>query len=229
MATHKSQVISTLGECMAAMARYAGGAVPASTDTRYDYWVRSIQLGQEDAAKRGFWGRLLTKTTLTITANQETADLPNNFHKRNGIYVLEVNGVDWNAKNNENDQVLHVEVDPEDAHWLVRFVGSTPTQNATGNLWYFFNPPLPEAEADPLFLDGEMIMFYALKEHFRQSRQPGSMDDARIEYENRFSELLALEVLPTPQELISYKPYYRHINHPRNENIYYNRSRRSRR
>jgi hypothetical protein len=229
MATSKSQTISTLGECLQAMARYAGGSVPATTDTKYDDWVRSIQLGQEDAAKRGFWGRLLTKDDLAITANADTALLPDDFHKRNGIFVLEVDGEDWNDPANESGQVLHVETRPADAKWLVRFTGYTPTASATGTLWYFYNPPVPEDESDPLYLDGEMIMFYALTEHFRAKKQFGSLDDARLEYNNRFSELIGLEMLPSPHELLSWKPFNTYLNHPRTENIYYSRTRRSRR
>lgn len=228
MASNKSQVISTLGECLSLMARYAGGSVPASTDNQYAHWVRAIQLGQEDAAKRGFWGRLLTKSTLSITA-AETAVLPDNFHKRNGIYVLNVGDEDWNNPANADGQKLHVEMRSSDGKWIVRFIGYTPTASATGTLWYFYNPPLPTAESDPLYLDGEMIMFYALTEYFRSKKQLGSMDDARIEYNNRFQELIGLEVLPSPGELMNWKSYNQYLNHPRYDNNYYSRSRRSRR
>lgn len=211
------------------MARYAGGSVPATTDTKYSDWVRSIQLGQEDAAKRGFWGRLLTKADLTITEDEETAVLPDDFHKRNGIFVLLVDGVDWNDPKNSADQTLHVEMRLSDGKWIVRFTGFTPTADATGTLWYFYNPPVPEDEDDPLYLDGEMIMFYALIEYFRAKKQFGSLDDARLEYNNRFSELIGLEMLPSPHELLSWKPYNTYLNHSRTENQYYSRSRRSRR
>lgn len=224
-----SAVITTLAECMSAMAPYAGGSVPASTDTAYSEWRRWIQLGQQDAANRGFWRRLLVKGNLTITADAETADLPDDFGKVNGIHALFVGSdpVDWNQNNNTDEQKLFVYLDPTTATWKVRFTGFTPTETTTGELWYFYNPPKPEEESDPLYLDGEMIMFYALKEYFRKARQFGSLDDARIEYENRFSELLSLEVIPSPQELASWAGYYSHRNTTERDYYAGRRSRRS--
>ena len=209
-----SAVITTLGEAMLFMAPHAGGSVPSSTDTAYSDWRRWIQLGQQDAANRGFWRRLLIKGSLSITANSETASLPSDFGKVNGIHALFVgdDDVDWNQANNDDGQKLFVYLDPTTAAWMVRFLGFTPTETTTGDLWYFYNPPKPVSDSDKLYLDGEMIGFYALKEYFRKARQFGSLDDCRIEYENRFSELLSLEVLPSPQELASWGGYYAHRN-----------------
>ena len=134
-----------------------GGSVAASSEPEYDEWVGWLQRGQDDAAKRGFWGRLLAPADLTITAGSNTAVLPDNFHKRNGIYVLNVDGVDWASPNNEADQRLIVYKRPSDGKWIVRF-SETPTSSYTGELWYFYNPPVPEDEADIIYLDGEMIM-----------------------------------------------------------------------
>ncbi len=198
---------------MSWMAPYAGGSVPGSTTSEYSDWRRWIQLGQQDAANRGFWRRLLVPETITITKDVDYIDLPDSFGKVNGIYVLSVNGVDWNAPNNDDGQKLFVYLDPTTATWKCKFLGFTPTTTVDdATLWYFYNPPLPVDESDPLYLDGEMIGFYALKEKFRKDRQFGSLDDARIEYENRFQELLGLEVIPSPQELISWGSYYTHLN-----------------
>lgn len=227
MATNKSQAIETLGECLQAMAVYAGGSVPASTEPEYDEWVGWIQRGQDDSAKRGFWGRLLVPVDLTITANSNIAVLPDNFHKRNGIYVLNVDGDDWASASNEANQRLTVYKRFSDGQWVVRF-SETPTQSYTGELWYFYNPPVPTAEADPLYLDGEMCMFYALKEFYRKSQQPGSLDDARLEYENRFEEGLANEILPTSQELVQWKSYHAHLGQSGDERVRYWRGRHNR-
>lgn len=216
----RAQAINTLGEVLSFMAPYAGGSVPASTSTDYANWVRWVRLGINDAANRGFWRRLLTKTTLAITDGDDTVDLPNNFHKVNGIYVLEVDGVDWAQPANEAGQSLLVTMDPTDGVWQVRF-SEEPTVSATGTLWYFYLPPLPSAEDDPLYLDGEMIGFYALKEYFRQKRQFGSLDDARIEYENRREELLSLEMLPSRQELLSWGDHYTHRGVKHDEKRFY--------
>lgn len=213
---------------MSFMASYAGGSIPVSTETEYGEWRRWIQLGQQDAANRGFWRRLLVPETVTITKDVDYIDLPDSFGKVNGIYVLSVDGVDWNKPNNSDGQKLWVYLDPDTAVWKCKFVGFTPTETVDdATLWYFYNPSLPVDEDDPLYLDGEMIGFYALKEYFRKSRQFGSMDDARIEYENRFAELLNLEVIPSPQELISWASYHSHLNQTWNEkdNYYAGRGR----
>lgn len=215
MSVIQADVINTLGDCMTAMAAYAGGSVPASNDSAYANWKRWIALAQLDAAKRGFWARTLTPYTLTITAGENEVNLPADFFKRNGIYVLNVAGVDWNAKNNALKQRIMVRREfqgttTKTAVWVARF-SVTPTTTTTGELWYFAAPATPTDEADPLLLDGEMVMFGALKEYFRQARQPGSQDDARNEYENRFIENLNLEMLPTPQELMGWESVYDHL------------------
>ena len=211
------------------MAPYAGGSIPATSDVEYANWRRWIQLGQQDAANRGFWRRLLIPTTVTITKDEDTISLPNNFHKVNGLYLLEVNGEDWAQPNNKAGQRLYVYLDPDTATWKCKFLGFTPTETITDAvLWYFYNPPLPMGEEDPIYLDGEMVGFYALKEYFRKARQPGSQDDARIEYENRLQELLALEVLPSRQELASWGSYYRHLGQDTSERQFYTGRGRSR-
>jgi len=222
MSAIQSQIFQNLGDVLTGMARYAGGSIPASNSTAYTDWVTWIQASQDDAAKRGFWGRLLKKATIIITADVDYAVLPADFHKRNGIYVLNVGGEDWNSMGmdvNPSQQRLMVSLEyvpavaPEtvdSTRWVVRFNGFTPTATTTGTLWYFAAPTVPEDETDPLMLDGEMVMFGALKEYFRQARQPGSQDDARLEYENRFNENLNLEMLPSPQEIMSWGSVYDH-------------------
>lgn len=219
------QNLSTLGDVLTAMSAYAGGSVPATTDDAYLQWVGWISDAQEDAAERGFWGRLLTKADLTIAVDGVTATLPTDFHKRNGIYSLTVDDVDWNEANNSAEQKLFVNKNTA-GEWVVRFNGFTPTEAATGTLWYFRHPGILDAEADVLALDGKMCKFGALAEYYRQAGELGSLDDARQEYNNRFEELLGLEMLPSPQELTSWKPYYQHANQNVNEHTYYTRNRR---
>ena len=207
---------------MSFMAPYAGGSIPASTDPDYRVWRRWIQLGQQDAANRGFWRRLLIPVTVTITKDEDTISLPDNFHKVNGLYMLEVNGVDWAEANNKDGQRLYVYMDPDTGAWKCKFLGFTPTETVTdATLWYFYNPPLPVGETDPIYLDGEMVGFYALKEYFRKARQPGSQDDARIEYENRLQELLSFEMLPSKQELARWSSYHQHLGQSASERQYY--------
>jgi hypothetical protein len=149
--------------------------------------------------------------------------LPDDFYKRNGIYVLSVNEVDWNEANNTDNQKLFVNIN-EDGEWQLTFQGFTPTQDATGTLWYFRHPGIPTNLDDVLVLDGKMCAYYALTEYFRQAGELGSLDDARDEYNNRFEENLSLEMLPSPQELLSWKPYGKYANTP-NERVFYSRGR----
>lgn len=221
MATDASGVLLTVQNAMDFMASYLGGAVPDTDDPEYTEWLRWIALGQQDAANRGFWRRLLIPSTLAIEADDVTTTLPDNFHKVNGLYIFEVDGVDWSKPGNTDDMTLYVEMNPTDGTWQVRYLPAGPTTAETANIWYFYNPPIPEDGTDILYLDGEMIAFYAIKEYFRKIKQVGSMDDARIEYENRFRELLNLEMLPSPQELISWSSYYQHKNIGTNEKAFY--------
>jgi hypothetical protein len=215
-------VLLTLLDIQTWMSSYAGGSIPSSGEADHGFWIKWIQLGQQDAANRAFWRRLLTSTTLTIPANTAVITLPTNFHKVNGIHALFVDDIDWNEKNNTAGIKLFPQLNVTTGAWEVRLItDSLPTSEKTGTLWYFFNPPIPVDEGDTIFLDGEMIGFYALKEYFRKARQPGSQDDARNEYENRLLELLSLEVLPTPQELASWMGYKVHLNKKSNDNNYY--------
>jgi hypothetical protein len=223
MSDNKRGVLLTVEDVMNFMAPFAGGSVPALNDEEYLQWLRWIQLGQQDAANRGFWRRLLTKAPLTITADAETTDLPDNFYKVNGIYALFVNGENWAAPNNSPGVQLFVETDPTDGSWRVRWLPTASTSSYTGELWYFYNPSVPEEASDPIILDGEMVGFYALKEYFRRLKQLGSMDDARIEYENRFIELLSLEVMPSLQEMNSLHSYNSYLNVPTNGRQFYGR------
>ena len=212
MSTNAQGVLLTVQDIMDFMASYLGGVVPTTTNTEYTEWLTWIRLGQQDVANRGFWRRLLTPATLVITANAVFTPLPTNFHKVNGIYTFFVDGVDWSKPNNRDGMTLFVQMNATTGAWEVRYLPAGPTSETTGVCWYFFNPPIVAAGTDIVFLDGEMIAFYAIKEYFRKLKQFGSMDDARIEYENRFRELLNLETLPSPQELKSWTSYQTHRN-----------------
>lgn len=223
MSTNVRAILTTLGEVMSFMAPYAGGSVPSETDQEYGNWIRWIQLGQQDAANRYFWRRLLIPVRdITITKDVDYIDLPENFYKVNGLYILSVDGVDWTAPNNEDNQRCYVYLDPDTATWKCKFLGFTPTETTTNTvMWYYYNPPRPDTPNDKIYLDGEMIGFYALKEHFRKARQPGSQDDARIEYENRVLELGSLEAIPSKQELLSWGNFNTYLGQNPNEKRFY--------
>lgn len=218
------QTLNNLGDVLSWMGRYAGGSVPQELDTQYGEWVSWIGEGQEDAAERGFWSRLLTKVDLDITTDEDTVVLPDDFHKRNGIYVLNVDGDDWAEPFNKVDQTLFVNKN-EDGEWVLNFRGFTPTEDASGELWYFRHPGVVTETDDILILDGKMCGYYALTEYFRQAGELGSLDDARAEYNNRFEENLGLEMLPSKQELLSWKNYYSYRGQPSSEKAFYSRGR----
>lgn len=221
MATNRQQMLSTLGEVLQAVASWAGGSVPATQDREYQNWISWANQAQEDAATRGFWSRLLAHTELEITTGDDTVDLPDNFHKRNGIFMLLVDGTDWSDNTVQNDQGLFVNLNPVTGVWQVRFLGYVPTADATGELWYYYLPPKLVLPSDPIFLDGKMLAYYILAEYYRQAERLGSLDDARAEYNNRFIELLNLEQLPTRQDLVSFTSHYGARGQSPSESEYY--------
>lgn len=207
MSTNSRNAITTVQGILEYVSSFVGGAIPDTDTDEYAEIIRWIQLGQQDMANRGFWRRLLTKADLSIVTDAETTNLPDNFYKVNGIYALFVDDVDWNEAGNEDEIRIFVETNPTTGAWRIRWLPDPPTASSTGELWYFYNPPIIAEAADYIILDGEAIGFYVLKEYYRKLKQFGSLDDARIEYENRVNNLLSLEMLPSKQELSSFKSF----------------------
>lgn len=203
-------IIDTLGDALEAMAPFAGGSVPADTSTEWDEWVRWIQMKQEEYAKRGFWRACLTREELALVEDDETVLLPERFHKSNGLYMFIVDDVDWNDYPNSSEQTIFVETvndatSSDFKRWRARFgTAVTATDEDNGAVvWYFSIPPTPNAVADKLLLPGDMIVYGALSEYFRQANQEGSQDDARNEAENRFQEYLGIDVIPDKSDLLT--------------------------
>lgn len=184
------------------MATFAGGTVPLSGEEEYDQWVGWIKQKQEEYAVRGFWRRLLTREEIII--NGETTVLPDRFHKPNGLYILDVDGVNYA---DEDAPLVSVEMigDTEDedfGKWQMRFKEPLTSQK-TAVLWYFAAPPVPTESTDKLLLPGDMIMYAALGEYFRSIGMDGSQDKAEQDAENRFIEYISLEVIPPIYELLT--------------------------
>ncbi len=203
-----STTIETLGDVLAFIAPHAGGAVPQEGTQVHTDWVTWTQNKYEEYAKRAFWRRCLTREVITLTVG-ETTVLPVRFNRPNGIYMLIVDDVDWNDPENSDEQSIFVEMDNDPdsadfAKWRVRFLNEIETETEA-ILWYFANPPIPQASSDKLLLPGDMIGFAVLSEYFRQTFQAGSQDDAFQAAENRFSEYLTLEVLPDKGSLLTHK------------------------
>lgn len=211
-----TQVISTLGECMALMAPSLGGSIPKEDSEEYSQWRLFIQLKQEEAARRGFWRRLLHREDLSLTAEDEEVLLPIRFQRANALYILYVDEVDlgdpdripdeqgiFAQVDNELYQVDGVTPNTNFGRWKLSF--STPIEETqTAPFWYFATPPKPVASTDKLLLPGDMIAYGALSEVFRTNNLEGSQDDARIEYENRLTTYLAMEMIPARHELLHF-------------------------
>ena len=203
MSLEISTSIRTLVDVLNFMAPFAGGSVPDGDSQEYSDWVRWIQIKQEEYARRAFWRRCLTREVVTLDG--ETTVLPDRFNRPNALYMLIVDGVDWNETPNTDEQNVFVEMnnDPDDADfgkWQMRFLDEADSDEAI--LWYFANPPKPTAESDILILPGDMIGYSALAEYFRTTGAEGSQDKAEEDAENRFIEYLSIEVIPDKSELL---------------------------
>lgn len=199
----------TISDIMRLMAPSAGGTVPDVTSDDYAKWLLMIQVKYEEASRRGFWRRLLKKSTISLTAGDTEALLPVDFQRGNSLYIFYVDDVDLCDPDREpDDQGIFAEVitDPDDddfGRWRVTF--TEPVESTqTAPVWYFCTPPKPTASTDKILLPGDMVAFGALSELFRSSNLEGSQDDARIEYENRLSTYLAMEMIPSRSEILTF-------------------------
>jgi len=206
----------TLDSILALIAPHAGGTIPDENSEEYAQWVQAIQMKYEEASRRGFWRRLLKKGELELTADDEEVYLPVDFQRPNGLYILYVDEVDIaDADREADDQSIFVEMDNNIfladgttdntmfGRWRITFdTAIETTQDAP--IWYFATPPKPTDGTDKLLLPGDMLAFGALTEIFRSTNLEGSQDDARIEYENRLNNYLALEMIPGRHELLTF-------------------------
>lgn len=206
MSLNIQSTIRTLSEVLNAMAPFAGGSIPSEDSTEYADWVRWIAQKQEEYARRAFWRRCLTREEITIGG--KTTVLPDRFHKPNGLYMLVVDGVDWQETPNDDEQYVFIEMnnDPDDedfGSWQMRFKNEVAA-GTSAEMWYFANPPRPVASTDKLLLPGDMVAYGALQEYFRTTGAEGSEDKAELMAENRFNEYLALEVIPDKSDLLNF-------------------------
>ena len=210
------QFVETVENVMSLMAPSAGGVIPDLNSEEYAQWLLFIQVKYEEASRRGFWRRLLKKSTLTITAGDTVVYLPIDFQRANGLYILYVDEVDLCDPDRVSDgQGIFAEMDTdvfEDdgttpntnfGRWRITFTTAIETtQDAP--IWYFATPPKPVDATDKILLPGDMIAFGALAEVFRTTNLEGSQDDARQEYENRVNNYLAMEMIPPRNEILTF-------------------------
>lgn len=218
--------VSTVGEIMQVMAPNLGGTIPTSGGAEYLQWLLAIQMKYEEASRRGFWRRLLTKDILPLRTGDTEVTLPDRFQRTNGLYILEVEGVDLaDPFRIPDEQTATVQMinDPEDSEfgkWKVIF--TTPiVSDYDATIWYFSNPPKPTESTDIVLLPGDMIAFGAMTEIFRSKNLPGSVDDARQEYENRLSTYLAMEMIPARNELLTFVTNPKRIDYHKKAKLQY--------
>ena len=200
-----SSSIRTLGEVLSAMAPFAGGSVPDANDQEYLDWVSWVQTKQEEYARRAFWRRCLTREPISLDG--ETVVLPDRFNRPNALFMLIVDGVDWNENGNSDGQQVVVEMnnditDQDFGKWQMRFL--IPPENREAIMWYYSNPPKPVAESDVLILPGDMIAYAALGQYFFTTGAEGSQDNADGKAEDRFTEYLSIEVIPDKSVYLSH-------------------------
>lgn len=192
---------------MTLMAPSAGGAIPDDNSEEKAQWLLFIQTKYEEASRRGFWRRLLKKSTISLTEGDTEVLLPIDFQRANGLYILYVDEVDLCDPDREpDDQGIFAEVvtDPTDndfGRWKITFTEPIKATQ-TAPVWYFCTPPKPVDDTDKILLPGDMVAFGALSEVFRTTNLEGSQDDARNEYENRLSTYLAMEMIPPRNEIL---------------------------
>jgi len=208
--TENNQFLETISDIMGFIAPNAGGSIPSEDSDEYNTWLTAIQVKYEEASRRGFWRRLLTKDTISLTVDDEDVLLPTRFQRANSLYIFAVDGVDWADPDREpDDQSVFAQMitdynDNDFGNWQLNF--QTPiAETDTATIWYFATPPKPTESTDKVLLPGDMIAFGAMSEIFRTTNLEGSQDDARIEYENRMETYLGIETIPSRNDILKFQ------------------------
>jgi hypothetical protein len=222
------QFFGTVNDIMNIIAPNKGGTIPASDSEEYAQWFTAIKMKYEEASRRGFWRRLLKKDdTQSLRAGDESIIMPDDFQRANSLYIFAVNGIDLaDPDRTPDDQSVFAQMitDPEDedfGKWQLNFQTPIETDTSDVMLWYFATPPMPSAGIDTVLLPGDMIAFGAMTEIFRASNLQGSQDDARLEYENRLQNYLALEMIPPRNEILKFETNPRHTDRTVNARAQY--------
>lgn len=215
--TTAPQVLQTLSDILSFIAPSAGGAVPDITSTEYADWVRFVQVKQEEASRRGFWRRLLTRSDLVLAKGATSVLLPIQFQRANSLYICYVDGADLGDPDREPDSqgiFAQMITDPADANfarWQLTFTTGIATAQ-TAPFWFFAEPPIPTLPTDKVLLPGDMIAYGAMAEIFRTTNLEGSQDSATQEFENRLSTYLSMEMIPGKNELLTFDTNPRGVN-----------------
>lgn len=222
------QFFGTVADIMAIIAPNAGGTIPDAASEEYSQWFTAIKMKYEEASRRGFWRRLLKKDdTQSLRAGDTSIVMPDDFQRANSLYIFSVNGVDLADPDRTPDgQSVFAQMitDPEDSDfgkWQLNFQTAIDADTTDVMLWYFCTPPMPAAGTDKILLPGDMVAFGAMAEIFRNKNLQGSQDDARLEYENRINNYLAMEMIPARNEILKFETNPRHTDRTANARLQY--------
>ena len=197
-------------------------APPAPNDPRYAARTRWFNRGRADLATRWFLKSLLTYAPVAITDGVGT--LPEDFTRPNALYAFgTVGGGQLYTDPYNTSGQLAITRDMTTGRYTVR-LNSASTDVA--NAWYFATPaPLVEP-TDPVLVDGEAVLFFAVTRSYFANRQYTPMAEARDEYENRVAEILKLNEIPAPGALLEMRSYGGATRLGTNERRFYSGTRR---
>jgi len=176
-------------------------APPATNDIRYRRRTRWFNRARQDIASRLFLKELLKHDTLSIQSGTATYTLPEDFAKPNGLYVLtSADGSIVYTDPFEKRVTVAVARDLSTGRYQLTFT-PTPTTDDEAPYWYFAAPAPLEEDSDPVLVNGEAVLAFALKQHYFISGPLDKFAESRDEYENIVAEVAERNEIPAPGTL----------------------------
>lgn len=201
-------------------------APPNSSDTRYTSRTRWFNRAREDIAKRWFFKNLLKTDTLEIEAGTPTYTLLEDFEKPNGLYALASSDGSIVYTSPYDTRVLvTISRNFTTGRYEVTFT-PTPQEDDSAPYWYFATPPPLVDGTDLVLVDGEAVLYYALKQHFFINGPLDKFAESRDEYENIVEEMSKVFEIPPPGALLGMSNSMLRRDGTTNEKHYYQSSRR---
>jgi len=212
--------IATLSDLHLSFSDYLNEETPpASSDPRYGSRTRLFNRGQEDLAKRYFFKSLLKADTLSLRAGVPTYALLSDFEKPNGLRYFAAGEIVYTDPF-EKEHALTITRNFTTGGWQVTLM-PPPSTDVVANYSYFATPPRLSAPESPLLVDGDAVLYFALKEYFFQNEQMAKWQVAVSEYENRIEELIRANAIEPPGSLQSTLNYEKTYLKAGNEKDFY--------
>lgn len=197
--------IETLNDLQAAFADYVGeNNPPPQNDNRWSKRTRLFNRGREDFAKRTFLKTLLKRGELEVEGGTATYDLPDDFDRPNGLYYMtDPSGlILTNPYQRQVDFQISRKFD--NGKYELTF-SEVPQSSGHYPFWYFATPPLMTQNTDPVLIDGDAALYFALKNHFFIDGDLDLYSECRDEYENIVNEQTQILDIPPPGALMGIK------------------------